>query len=487
MRKLAVAVAASSFLVLTATAGSGQAGKVAPVGFGAPQYVDQQLAGGEPEILADTLHGTLVYTAHEGTTHLYRNGLTSSPWGDFSFVANYCNQVIVWTSPDGGANWFRDSYLGTPCTSSPAINTGFSDPDLTMDASGRIYNTGIDLVNDALFSSTDGGRTWTQGTADCHDGDRPWLAGGQANQVFLATDTLEGSGSGHQVFISNDGGNTCSATGIDDNGSLADGGSWTAFGKLYYDHLDDTVVEPAIFQHGDGSFGVGISTMPAGDSSFTPHEGARGTSMYAHWPAIAIDKAGTIYVVWDTDDRQAGTAGGCNGAETPAPNSIMLVYTKDMGQTWSAPITVAHPGNARVLWPWIAAGDGGNVSVVWYQTEPQDGMPDLDCQTGHIHVMEASILGATSAKPQQSTVDAAGRAVHVGWVCQGGTTCVATGQDRRLGDYFTNALDSRGCVLIATGDTRLVDPLTGGTYPTARPLFLRQNGGPRLIGKGTCS
>ena len=42
-------------------------------------------------------------------------------------------------------------------------------------------------------------------------------------------------------------------------------------------------------------------------------------------------------------------------------------------------------------------------------------------------------------------------------------------------------------VLIATGDTRLRDPLTGGPLPTARPLFIRQNGGPRLIGKGDCS
>src|SRR5213082_1046113 len=84
-------------------------------------------------------------------------------------------------------------------------------------------------------------------------------------------------------------------------------------------------------------------------------------------------------------------------------------------------------------------------------------------------------------------VDAAGRAIHIGWVCQGGTTCVATGQDRRLGDYFTNVLDGRGCVLIATGDTRLTDPTTGGPLPTARPLFIRQNGGPRLIGSGTCS
>ena len=481
------ALAALFALVLAAgfLPGSSSAGPPA-VTFSAPIYVDQTLAGGEPEVFADALHGDLIYTSHEGTTHLYRDGIVSSPWGNFSFVSNYCNQVNIWTSPDGGVNWYRDRYLDSPCPTSPTINTGFSDPDLTQDAGGRVYNTGIDLVNDALFSSTDGGQTWNRGNADCHDGDRPWLAGGKANQVFMGTDTLEGSGSGHQVFVSNDGGNTCSLTGIDDNGSLADGGSWSAFGKLYYDKLNGAVVEPAIFQHRGGSFGVGISTMPAGGSSFTPREGFRGTSMYGHWSSIAIDKAGAVYVVWDTDNRQAGTSGGCNSAPTPAANSIMMISTTDLGKTWSAPVTVAHPGT-RVFWPWIAAGDSGKVSVVWYQTEPQDGLPDLDCQTGHIHVVEESLTGATGKSPKGSTVDAAGRAVHVGWVCQGGTTCVATGQDRRLGDYFTNVLDARGCVLIATGDTRLTDPATGGTYPTARPLFLRQNGGPRLIGSGSCS
>jgi hypothetical protein len=479
-----VALLVMSTLVGALASGS-SAGPSGP-SFAAPIYVDQHLAGGEPEVFADTLHGTLIYTAHEGTTHLYRDGIVSSPWGNFDFVSNYCNQVNVWTSSDGGANWFRDRYLGSPCPTSPLINTGFSDPDLTQDAGGRVYNTGIDLANDALFSSVDGGRTWDKGTVDCHDGDRPWLAGGNADQVFMGTDTLEGSRSGHQVFVSNDGGNSCSATGIDDNGSLPDGGSFTGFGKLYYDRLSGTLVEPALFDHPDGNFGVGISTMASGASAFTPHEAVRGTSMYAHWPAIAIDAAGAVYLTWDTNERQAGTSGGCEGAPTPAPNSIMLVSTKNLGKTWSAPLTVAHPGT-RVLWPWVAAGDAGKVSVIWYQTEPQDGLPDLDCQTGHIHAMEASLLGASGKKPQTSTVDAAGRPVHIGWVCQGGTTCVATGQDRRLGDYFTNALDARGCVLIATGDTRLSDPTTGGPLPTARPLFLRQNGGPRLVGNGTCS
>src|SRR5438067_10404795 len=97
-----------------------------------PVCVDQQLAGGEPEVFADAKHGTLIYTAHEGTTHLYRDGVVTSPWGDFSLVSNYCNQVNIWTSPDGGANWFRDRYLGSPCPTNPAINTGSSDPDLTQ-------------------------------------------------------------------------------------------------------------------------------------------------------------------------------------------------------------------------------------------------------------------------------------------------------------------------------------------------------------------
>src|SRR5689334_7718822 len=187
----------------------GSAGPVGPT-FAPPVYVDQDLAGGEPTVFADSKNGTLIYTAHEGTTHLYRDGLTSSPWGDFAFVSNYCNQVNVWTSTDDGVNWARDRYLGSPCPTSPAINTGFSDPDLAMDAGGRIYNTGIDLVNDALFSSADGGLTWDKGTPQCHDGDRPWLAGGVRDQVFLATNTNTG---GHEIFTLNDGGNTCSSSG----------------------------------------------------------------------------------------------------------------------------------------------------------------------------------------------------------------------------------------------------------------------------------
>jgi hypothetical protein len=163
-----------------------------------------------------------------------------------------------------------------------------------------------------------------------------------------------------------------------------------------------------------------------------------------------------------------------------------MSYSTNWGRTWSAPVTIYRTTNSRVAWPWVIAGDAGKVSVVWYQTEAGE-LADLDCQQAHIHVKEAHVLGATTAGRKIAVVDAVGRAIHVGSVCQGGTGCVVTGKDRRLGDFFTNSIDAQGCLMIATGDTTLTDPTTGAPYPTSRPLFLRQTAGPKLVGNGNCA
>jgi hypothetical protein len=122
--------------------------------------------------------------------------------------------------------------------------------------------------------------------------------------------------------------------------------------------------------------------------------------------------------------------------------------------------------------------------MVWYQL---DGVQDPDRQPANTFVYEAQIFGANRSTPSITIVKAAGRSTRYGTICQGGTTYVATCQDRRLGDFFTNAIDQRGCVVIATGDTVLTNPITGGPLPTARPLFIRQNADPTLIGSGQCT
>src|SRR3954467_2642382 len=95
-------------------------------GYGPKQFVDRQLAGGEPLVMYDPVHKSYIYTAHEGTTHLYKPGLNSP----FEFVPNYRNQVNIWFSKDA-KSWTRDNFAGTGFDTPPQQNQGFSDPDLT--------------------------------------------------------------------------------------------------------------------------------------------------------------------------------------------------------------------------------------------------------------------------------------------------------------------------------------------------------------------
>jgi hypothetical protein len=437
-----------------------------PLSFMPPQYIDATFPGGEPVLQVDTVHHTIVYSSHEGTTHLYRQGLPSSE--TLSFFSEYRNQTKMWVSKDNGATFKRIDFNGTGFATDPTKNTGFSDPDFAQDAGGRIYNTGINLANDAIFSSGDGGETWDKGNVFCASADRPWLAGGKKDEAFMSVNLNTGS---HEIFQSTDGGNSCSSSGIP-----ADGGN----GKIYFDHAGDRLVEPA--QQG-GKLGVNVWKRGDGEFTFKP---AVEADVYAHWPAIALDGAGTIYMVWDDFPRAEGTTGGCNGARTPLPNKIRMVYSKDFGETWSTPIVVGAPTDRFAFWPWVAAGDKGKVSVVWYQT---DKIADLACQPAKISIYAAGITGADDDGARKIEVaDAAGRSISdAQQICQTGTTCVATGNDRRLGDFFTNAIDERGCAIIASGDTNNKDPITGGQRNVALPLFIRQAAGPRLIGEGDCS
>jgi hypothetical protein len=474
---LSLAALAAVLLAVPATAGAAQ--------FSFPIFVDKSLAGGEPLVATDGRHKTLVYTSHEGTTHLYQPGFYSP----LPFGVNYRNQVNIWTSDDNGATWQRTGVAGF--SADPTKSNGFSDPDLTVDEGGRVYNTGINLVNDSVFSSQDGGKNWDRGNPNCHNGDRPWLAGGRPNEVFMATNTSENTLS-HQIFQSTDGGNNCSASGIPDQGSTPDGTlDYTGAGKLYYSHRSGRLIEPVVYvKHASSPLdsnpvsALGVGTWNRGDSAFTPHK-AVDTSLYSHWPAIAVDSADNVYMVWDDNPTRPNTNQGCDDNETPAPNSVKMIVSKDFGNTWSSPITIAHPANARAFWPWIVAGDQGKVSVVWYQS---DRVADLDCQTANVSIYEAHILDATAEPPTLDTVNAAGRPISVNnSVCQGGTLCVAEMKDRRLGDFFTNGLDNRGCVLIASGDTTQSDPSTGRPLAISLPIFLRQTAGPPLVGSGSCN
>jgi hypothetical protein len=482
MRARLLAAAAVCCLAATALPATAHGG-VGSLGFRKPVFVDTQLAGSEGFVMYAAKSHRLVYVTHEGTTLLYRSGLSGAPGGGGDFVSNYRNQVNLWTSKDDGRTWQRVNWNGTGFFTPPNGNLGFSDPDITTDAGGTIYITGIDLANDALVSSPDGGKTWPTGTVQCHEGDRPWLAGGpKKGTVFLADNSEQ---FGHIIVRSTDSGASCSSV-----HATGEASGWTGYGKILYDKSNDTIYEAAISGPGNGT-AVGIVALPRATKQFdsgTPgtmvvHQAVGETSFNAFWKAqLAQGPDHTLYLTWTTDDRkQGGSSGGCNGAPTPIGNRVMLASSRNGGRTWSRPVVVARPG-VTVNWPWITAGRDGRVAVAWYQ---YDRVVDPNCApaAAAMGVRLAMLTQADTTSPGIRTVDPIGRPIHYGQVCTGGTSCVATGQDRRLGEFFTLAQDADGCVMIATGDTTRKDPVTGGPLPTARPLFTVQDAGRSLTGK----
>jgi hypothetical protein len=163
-----------------------------------------------------------------------------------------------------------------------------------------------------------------------------------------------------------------------------------------------------------------------------------------------------------------------------------MAVSTDGGQHWSSPRTVAYAPGHRLEWPWAVAGSAGRVGVVWYE---YDRIVDPDCapSAAKVYVMATQISGATGRHWHETTiVNAAGRSIHSGPICAGGTECAAiniiTKEDRRLGDYFTVSTDKRGCMIIATGDTTIMDAVTGQPSPISHPLFLHQDSGTSLTG-----
>ncbi|MFN2581198.1 MAG: WD40/YVTN/BNR-like repeat-containing protein, partial [Candidatus Dormibacteria bacterium] len=272
-------------------------------------YVNTNLAGGEPAVIYSHKAGDLIYAAHEGTTLLYRSGYTSpsttcdmgqAPQG---FVCSYDNQINIWYSSDDGATW----------TQSPSDiqHAGFSDPDLAEDAGGNIYATGIDLANDALYSSTDGGKTWPTGTTECTPGDRQWVAGGPVPGVaWLSTNT---EAAGHVVYETTNAGASCMTLGLNDGGGVGPsgtvGGAYTPYGKLFYLPKHDTLIEPV--QFGDGGIGFSSLAHPmqafaAGSGTWVGHEAVTGAqSSVGSGDVLAFDSDENVYVTWATSTGSA--------------------------------------------------------------------------------------------------------------------------------------------------------------------------------------
>jgi hypothetical protein len=423
--------------------------------FGPPVFIDQNRAGGEP-VSVVAQDGSIIVSAHAGTTHLYKNPEALAGAGDFA--VGYFNQTLNWRSTDGGRTW---NYVGTfgnqvfgPHT---LTSTGFSDPDLTMDAGGRVYNTEINLANVSVYSSNDDGQSFHRANPIASSGDRPWLLGKDPDEVFLSI-------SGGELKRSTDGGLTFQTVTTEAIG----------FGKPLNDPLNPAGI---IAPYSDASHNSGIAISPDRGKTWKGYPVQLGASTQ-FFSTVGVDKAGWVYVV---------AAGGYEGAgDTTADGQVTFSYFNRKTKKWAAPVEIPTP-KGDALWPWVIAGDDGRVSIVWYQSlaKAPERWYIYQAYTLNGHGSRIRCGGRTVlAPPSFRVTNASGRIVHDNPICLLGTACVAApnpeDSDRRLGDFFTVNYDRLGNLFIASGDTTLLNPLDG-PKPVSNPIFIRQVSGPKLL------
>jgi hypothetical protein len=394
--------------------------------------IDPLRAGGEP-VLTITPHGTIIVAAHPGWTHT-----RYPPSPDLLVPAT--GQSYLWRSTDHGATWSIPSIV--PLGLGPrGAGQGISDPDLALDANGRVYLTDLEGLAAASVSwSDDDGVTWLLGNdiASTYAGgpiDRNWLAT-HGTDVYLKGNYFVGE----HVLKSTDGGVTW-----DQLGDSRCGG-------------DFLVRDDGVLLEGCGGSAISVSTN-GGQSFFTrgtPGSGGGGLQMMEP----GLDAAGNVYVAW------------ANG------NGVFVAGSTDLGNTWSPAIRVSDavfaPGSPQThIWPWVVGGDAGRVAVVWYGAHQSGGSGSV---TSDWHVYEATVIDVFGPARAVSAAQVTSAPIYHGPVCQSGTTCqtdLSPGGDRRMGDFFEATVDADGMVNIAYSVVTAGDSIS-------HPGFAMQTGGPSL-------
>ncbi|HEX2030351.1 MAG TPA: hypothetical protein VHL78_02970 [Actinomycetota bacterium] len=455
----------------------GAASSCRPLGraprFAPQRYIDTERAGGEPTVETHP-DGTLIYTAHAGTTHVFLPAAADED--SAAFFQHYTGQTYIWNSYDDGKTW---EFVPRTVPPSGVPMSGFSDPEIAIDTAGNVYESEINLVNVAISKAADMDRPRPHNEYTLQNffaqtmTDRQWTEADQENVVYIVGNAFAGGtfptdpvgNIGHHLYKSKDGGRTFSP-GVSDPGGLGD---------LQVDKRDGTLYEANLSSDpgpGDKLSMAAFRNIRNDDFTRELNTIATGVDMNdtAHWPSFDVDEKGNLYMIWSED------GGGARGG------GIWYSYSTDRGRTWAAPILVDPDDDGTDIWPWLAVGSPRRVAIAWLEADRQ--LPDNNSEEAGDAAwrVETAVtlngLGCRqSAEPGFRKAVATPDPVHRGTICNQGTVCQAQLIDRRMGDFFTIEIDETGMMWAGYSDTR-----QGGMV--ALPGFVQQNSGPRLIVQG---
>jgi hypothetical protein len=230
-----------------------------------------------------------------------------------------------------------------------------------------------------------------------------------------------------------------------------------------------------------------VARSSDGGSTWTRHRiAAFGDHNPANiFPELTIDKAGTLYVTWSQTQGPGSDESGLTGEQ-----DVYYTYSTNSGLTWTPPINLTPSTGKTAVFPWMVAGDPGQVDVVYYQanTGINSNVATTDSNGNPTNPSVWNVIfghsnNATNTGSNFSNTQITDHPNHVGQVCTGGVGCLAGG-DRSLGDFFTVDVDHLGAAVVAwtdnngslgIGRTRVSRQLSGNGVFGGIPIALQSS------------
>jgi len=425
---------------------------------------------------------------------------------------------FIWRSTDEGRT-FKWIPASGPFTGKPLGCVGGGDTELAVDETGSLYFIDLTLANFSTARSDDKGRTfagasctavtstpvdrqWYAVDGDPKNGGALYLASnevaegppdpscGENNRLVLYRSPVDGAGPSAGIEF----GPANRITAACEEGIMGNVEVSPTTKHIFIPHDDNSFDSILVARCEKVPFTTDPSGTTCVDKPVTTFPGHKTAGLF---PTLAIDKAGTLFVVWQqapvegpyvelTDDDDRVVSGD---------TTLWLSTSTDEGDTWTAPKKIPTPGLHHNVYTWAAAGDAGRIGLAWYGTtssstpgtapdgntqQPQTvSGPDNVQGVWNLYYSASLDGGATWTAP----VVASDHHVRKGplFTFLGGGN--QGGGRRSLGDFINLRVGPDGEAVISYGDgTNLI----GDILPHA--MIARQRSGPSLYASpGTVS
>jgi hypothetical protein len=174
------------------------------------------------------------------------------------------------------------------------------------------------------------------------------------------------------------------------------------------------------------------------------------------FPEMTIDRGGNLYYTWSqaqsasTTSHQKVHDEPGSAEDTAGEQDIYYTYSQSGGAagTWAPPINVTKESGDSAIFPWMVAGDPGQVDLVYYKSNSGINS-NIQPPATTWNVYFAQSENALNTGANFKSVQVSAQPNHVGLICTGGLGC---DEDRDLLDFFTVDIDHLGAAVIAYSD-----------------------------------